>query len=515
MGLSYSAEPGLNWEAFETIRTPVYSNNLMVYPQDFRARRRSATPLLVFLAIAFVFNPGASRAQVAPVAFQPCHNNVSPAQQIELGKKAAQQVYKQMPVLPDSSPVTQYVQALGAKLTAYAPGYKWPYNFHVVNVADINAFALPGGAIFVNLGTIQAADDEAQLAAVMAHETSHVVLQHSVCNMEKEQRVGLLAGLGQIVAGIALGGGALGNIAQEGIGLGAGLGFLKMSRGDEKQADMEGASILYNAGYDPRAMPQFFETIEAKYGKGGAQFLSDHPNPGNRTDYIDREIASFPRRQHPTTNTPEFEQIHKLVAGMHAYTAKEVASGVWKKKSPNQTVSTGVNEYDEQAAASGTVDLSPPKSWNTYQGDSFTMQVPANWRLLDNQNSAMIAPEGGITKTASGQLGNLVYGVLTDVYTPPQGTSRNDQFKSLLKELNNENPGMQPGSESKTRVSGQKAETVQSVNAQADNGRGEHDWIVGIPGDSSLRYFVFVCPEPDFKTMQPTFEHMLKSIQIK
>lgn len=490
------------------------NNGVMVYRQNIGATRRKLLPFFLLFAPLVTFSPAAIRAQEAAVAFQPCKNHVSPEKQVELGQKAVQQVYKQMPVLPDSSPVTQYVQALGQKLKAYAPGYKWPYNFHVVNVADINAFALPGGSIFVNLGTVQAADDEAQLAAVMAHEMSHVVLQHSVCNMEKEQRVGLLAGIGQIIAGVALGG-TLGTVAQEGIGLGAGLGFLKMSRGDEKQADMEGASILYNAGYDPRAMPQFFETIEAKYGQGGAQFLSDHPNPGNRTEYIDREIASFPRRQHPITNTPDFERVHKMVAGMHAYTAKEVASGAWKKKSPNETVSAGINQYDMEAAGSGSIDLTPPKSWNTYQGDGFTMQVPSSWRQLGNQGSAMIAPEGGIVKTANGQSGNLVYGVLTDVYTPPQGTPKDKEFASLLNELNSENPGMRPGSTSKVKVGGQSAETVHSVIAQANNGRGEHDWIVGIPKDSSLRYFVFVCPEPDFKTMQPTFEHILKSIEIK
>ncbi len=87
----------------------------------------------------------------------PCKNAFTPDREIAEGKKAAAQVYKEMPVLPDSSPVTQYVQQLGAKLVQYAPGYKWPFSFHVVNQADINAFALPGGPIFINLGTIQAA----------------------------------------------------------------------------------------------------------------------------------------------------------------------------------------------------------------------------------------------------------------------------------------------------------------------------------------------------------------------
>jgi beta-barrel assembly-enhancing protease len=270
---------------------------------------------------------------MARVTLQPCKNNVPPEQQIAIGNKAAAQVYQQMPVLPDSDPVTQYIQALGQKLVAHAPGYHWPYNFHVVNVDEINAFALPGGPIFVNLGTIKAADTEAQLAGVMAHEISHVVLQHSVCNLVKQQRVGILAGIGQIASGVLLGG-AAGAIAQQGIGLTAGLGFLRMSRDAEKQADLEGVGILYDSGYDPRGMPQFFETLQAKYGQGSSQFLSDHPNPGNRTEYISLEIETLGPHDHFTVNTPEFKQIHKLVDSMHIYTQKEVASGVWKRK-PN------------------------------------------------------------------------------------------------------------------------------------------------------------------------------------
>jgi beta-barrel assembly-enhancing protease len=271
----------------------------------------------------------------ARVALQPCKNNVAPQQQIEIGQKAAQQVYQQMPVLPDSSPITQYVQSLGQKLVAHAPGYQWPYNFHVVNVDEINAFALPGGSIFVNLGTIQAADTEAQLAGVMAHEIAHVVLQHSICNLVKQQRVGILAGIGQIASGVLLGNGAVGAIAQQGIGMTAGLGFLKMSRDAEQQADLEGVGILYDSGYDPRGMPQFFETIQAKYGQGGSQFLNDHPNPGNRTEYINLEIATLGPQTRYVANTPEFKAIHQQAMRMHAYTQKEVSSGEWKRKGPS------------------------------------------------------------------------------------------------------------------------------------------------------------------------------------
>ena len=186
-------------------------------------------------------------------------------------------MYQQMPVLPESDPVAMYVAQLGAHLASHAPGLKWPYSFHVVASSDVNAFALPGGAIFVNLGTVQSADTEAQLAGVLAHETSHVVLRHATCNLKKEQTTNLMAGLGQIASGILLGNGSGGQMVQAMIGGGAGLYGLRMSRDDEKQADLLGTDTLYNSGYDPRGLPQFFEIIESKYGAGGAQILTDHP----------------------------------------------------------------------------------------------------------------------------------------------------------------------------------------------------------------------------------------------
>ncbi len=114
----------------------------------------------------------------------------------------------------------------------------------------------------------------------------------------------------------------------------AGLGFLKMSRGAEKEADLLGVGILYDAGFDPRGMSQFFETIQAKYGAGGKQFMSDHPNPGNRSEYVDKEVASFIPKPNYITTSPEFESVQKQMAGMHAYTAREVSSGIWKRQDP-------------------------------------------------------------------------------------------------------------------------------------------------------------------------------------
>jgi hypothetical protein len=456
---------------------------------------------------------GATLCQ-ARVELAPCKNNIPPEQQIQLGQRAAQQVYKQMPVLPDSSPVTQYIQRIGQKLVAQAPGAKWPYNFHVANVAEINAFALPGGTIFVNLGTIQAAANEAQLAGVMAHEISHVVLQHSVCNAVKQQRVGLIAGLGQVAAGVLLGG-AAGQLASQGIGMTAGLGFLKMSRGAEQQADLLGVGILYDAGYDPHGMSEFFETIKAKYGEGGAQFMSDHPNPGNRTEYVNKEIATFQARPHYITNTPEFVAIQKQVGPMHAYTAKEVSSGAWRSGNPNQTVGNGVNEPVSQAGAPGSADLNVSGDWKTYRGNGFSVQVPANWQAYGSRDAAMIAPPGGIARSADGGAGNVVYGVITDRYQPQGRTTIGAALDSLVDNIVHENPGLVPGTHRDITVNGVSGHSVECENPSGNNGKGEHDWIVAFPQrDGSLRYFVFVAPSQDFEKLRPVFSRLLQSFRM-
>ena len=202
----------------------------------------------------------------------------SSQEEVQAGQQASEQVSKQLPVLPDSSPVTQYVERLGTQLAAHAPGEKWRYSFHVVNQKEINAFALPGGPVYVNLGTIQAADNEAELAGVMAHEISHVVQRHGTRAASKQ----MMAQLPLSILGGLMGSGALSQMAQLGISFGVGSYFLKNSRQAESEADLLGTDIMYDTGFNPHAMADFFEKIEKEGGAGGPQFLSDHPNPGNR-----------------------------------------------------------------------------------------------------------------------------------------------------------------------------------------------------------------------------------------
>ena len=472
----------------------------------------SRRPLFPVVLVSFL----SVQTAFARVELSPCKNNIPPEQQISLGQKAVQQVYKQMPVLPDSNPVTQYVQQLGQKLAAQAPGYQWPYNFHVANVADINAFALPGGAIFVNLGTIQAADTEAQLAGVMAHEISHVVLQHSVCNAVKQQKVGLLAGLGQVAAGVLLGG-AGGQLAAQGIGMSAGLGFLKMSRGAEREADLMGAGIAYDAGYDPRGMTQFFEIIQHKYGKGGSQFMSDHPNPGNRTEYVDKEIATFVPRGNNVENTPAFTKIHADVAAMHAYTAKQVASGVWRSESPNQTVSTGVNQpANFERGAVPDADLTGAGGWETLKGDGYSIRLPQSWQAVGNKNFRDGRAEWRLQPYSRGFRRRHHLRLADRRVSTARPHDRGAAFDSLLSAMSRDNEGLVPGPQSEVKAGTVPGQSAFCENPNANQGAGERDWVVAFRrGNGALRYFVFVAPTPRLRKAPATYQKILDSAAIR
>lgn len=240
--------------------------------------------LMLGLGCAVVFAAVQTCWADARTPLKPGWNLFTPEQDIQIGQRASARVGRQVLLLNDAR-VDNYLDALGKKLAGYAPGYKYPYQYRCVNDQNINAFALPGGFIYINRGVIEAADDEAQLAGVMAHETSHVALRHGTNEVSKAEAWRIPLGL------LGAAGGLGGLIGEVGAGFTLDSIILKYSRDDETQADVMGTQILYDSGYDPRALTQFFEKIEAETkGKQPAQFFSDHPNPGNRIGRIDEEV---------------------------------------------------------------------------------------------------------------------------------------------------------------------------------------------------------------------------------
>jgi beta-barrel assembly-enhancing protease len=222
-------------------------------------------------------------ASAAPAA---AVNLFSAQQDVQVGRQAAAEAERQLPMLRDSQ-VEGYVNAIVRRLAGSAPGPRFPYQAKVVNAADINAFALPGGYMYVNRGLIEAVRSEAELAGVLAHEMAHVAERHGTEQATKAY--GAQAGLGilgQLLAGRDR---KLGTVEQIVGAVGVNALFMKFSRNAENEADRVGAQMMARAGYDPMAMASFFDLLHAQRGKNPnavAQFFSSHPAPANRSANI-------------------------------------------------------------------------------------------------------------------------------------------------------------------------------------------------------------------------------------
>jgi len=254
-------------------------------------------------------------------------NSFKPSQDVQLGRQAAAEVRQQLPMLNDG-PTEALVEKIGRRLVASVPArFAQPafrYSFDVVNLREINAFALPGGPMFLHRGMLQAAHTDDEVAGVMAHELSHVVLRHGTLQAAKAQKFQLGALAGQVIGSIV--GGTKGAIIAQGSQFGLGAYFLKYSREYEREADLLGAQIMARAGYEPRQMANMFRTIQQQGGNSGPEFLSDHPDPGNRYDAIIGEAKSLKVAGAANTG-PAFDSVHSRLARMPpAPTSQQVAS---------------------------------------------------------------------------------------------------------------------------------------------------------------------------------------------
>ncbi len=421
----------------------------------------------------------------------------SPQQDIQLGQQAEREVSQQMPLLPDSSPVVRYVQQLGQALAAHAPGpNKWPFSFHVVNSKDINAFALPGGPIYINLGTIQAADDEGQLAGVLAHEISHVVLRHSTEQASKAQ----MAQIPLAILDAVLPGGAGGQLARMGLSFGAQSVFLKYSRTAESEADLLGSQIMYDTGYDPYSMVEFFTKLEKDGGPGAPQFLSDHPNPGNRVANVRKAIEKYPRKTYRQTSLA-FEQVKKEVANMHPMSAQQIAQ--WQRQH-------GVAQAQGFSSAAVQTD----GRFDMLNHSAFQMAYPANWKVYGNPNSAVvIAPPNAIGQNA------IAAGVIVGGYAPRDGEPLPQATSDLLHALEQGNPELQVASNGEqVNVNGVAGVAIDLVGPSAiQTPQGpltEHDKLVTLERpDGSILYMVFIAPQQDYGQLGPVFQQMLDSFR--
>src|SRR2546423_2517794 len=225
--------------------------------------------------------------------------------EVKLGRMLAAQVDKEAKFVDDPI-ITEYVNRVGQNIVLHSDA-KVPFTIKVIDSDEVNAFALPGGFFYVNKGLILAADNEAELAGVMAHEIAHVAARHAMENQRKMELIDY-----GMLAGVLLGGPILSNVLYNGAGFFEGMAFLKFSRGAEEEADKLGVQYMWAAGYDPSAMATMFEKLEAKNKKKPgtiSKMFADHPAPADRRQAALNLAARFPEREEYVISSSEFQRV--------------------------------------------------------------------------------------------------------------------------------------------------------------------------------------------------------------
>jgi beta-barrel assembly-enhancing protease len=229
----------------------------------------------------------------------------STEKEVRLGRELAAEVDRQAKFVDDPT-ITEYVNRVGQNIVLHSDA-KIPFTIKVIDSDEVNAFALPGGFFYVNKGLVLAADNEAELAGVMAHEIAHVCARHAVENQKKAE----LTQYAVLIPAIIFGGG-LGQLIYQGGGFAALLGFMRFSRSAEEEADKLGVQYMYAAGYDPTAMSTMFEKLEAKNKKKPgtiSKLFATHPAPADRRAAALALAARFPEREEYVISSSEFQKV--------------------------------------------------------------------------------------------------------------------------------------------------------------------------------------------------------------
>lgn len=431
-------------------------------------------------------------------------NKYSPKDDVQLGREAAQQVEKELPVMRDER-VNSYLNEIGRRLAAQIPAeFRHPefrYTFTGVNLREINAFALPGGPMYVNRGMIEKARNEGEVAGVMAHEITHVALRHGTAQATKATPYAIGQIVGQIAGAII--GGTAGQVVAQGSQFGLGAAFLRYSRDYEKQADLLGARIMANAGYDPRDMANVFRTIQKEGGSGAPQWLSSHPDPGNRYNYINQEAAKLRVASAPR-DPRDFQTVQAHLRSMSpAPSAEDIA-----RNSRSGRTSGGDNR-----PVSGNVQR-PDSRYQTYnEGDLFRISVPANWRELGDANSVTFAPDGAYGTVN----GNSVF-----THGVQAGVARKETHDlqtatdELIQGLQQGNPQLrrQANYDRGTIGGRQGLHTTLTNVSEATGGQEVVDLFTTQLSDGTLFYVVGVAPRQEYDAYGNVFRRVVSSIRF-
>jgi Zn-dependent protease with chaperone function len=441
-------------------------------------------------------------------------NLFSPQQDVEVGQQSATAAEQQLPILRDSA-VQSYVDRVGQKLAANAGGPDFQYRFRVVNASDINAFALPGGYIYVNRGVLDQARNEGEVAGVLAHEISHVALRHGTHQASKaylaQAGIGILGGIlgGKVSQGTA-------NIINAVGGIGLNALFLKYSRDLETQADVRGAQILAASGYSPGDMVGFFQTLERVDTAHKTNWLSDHPAPPDRIARIQQEARLLHVSESPTTNVAGLQSVQSRLRGFGAApTSQQIAQGV-------TSTTTTRRRTTQPGNASSTINIEAPSSTlrsYTSRSGVYRISFPSNWQVYEQGNTGVtIAPPGAVLQS------DVVTGAIINHYDPfgngrglVGGSAIDDATNDLLATLQQSSPYLRVASGSGQRVRMANGTALAATLRGVDPATGIDERVTVVTrqlADDHLIYMLFITPERDAGRYSSVLNAMVNSMQI-
>ncbi|HEY0370572.1 MAG TPA: M48 family metallopeptidase [Thermoanaerobaculia bacterium] len=479
-------------------------------------RSAQLRPLLaVMLAVTLV--AGAAEAQTK---INPGWNMFSPQQDVEIGAQSASEAERQLPLMRDAE-VDAYVNRIGQRLAANAGGPQFQYRFRVVNASDINAFALPGGYIYVNRGILENAKNEGEVAGVLAHEVAHSALRHGTHQATKAYAA--QAGL-QILGGLL--GGKVGNNTAQILNTVGGVGlnalFLKFSRELETQADVRGAQILAASGYTPADMVSFFNTLAKADTSKKTTWLSNHPAPPDRIARIEKERQLLREPASPTQNVAQLATIQREIRGYgSAPTTAQIAQGA-TANNPPMTSNTGSSGSIGRVAA-------PSSTFREYRNrnGAYAIAYPSNWRVYDSGGFGVtIAPEGAVGNV-NGRT-EVVYGLIVNHYEP-SGTAARNSLRStgsvtlqsatndLIAQIQSASPHLRvvSGSGQQVQLDGRTALAASLRGTNPNTRLQERVTLVtrALP-DGHLMYMVFVTPEAEAKNYSGVLNKIVQSVNV-
>ena len=438
---------------------------------------------------------------------KPGWNMFSKQQDIDLGREYAQQVEKQMYVVPNKE-LNDYVNRVGMRLVRQGQLEDYPYYFKVVQEDSINAFALPGGPMYIHTGLIKAAENEAQLAGVLAHELAHVVLRHGTHQATKSQ----FLQLGAILLGGAASrsGGLTGTLAQLGIGLGANSVLLTFSRSMESEADLLGSYTMAKAGYNPIELARFFEKLESQQGGQNslvARFLSDHPSPGNRIQAIEDQLPYMPRGPYDA-QAGNLKQAQQIVAQLAPSKKGANAGG------PGQEGSAQSSPQQPSPASSATVTMPSIQlsgRFRTYQSGEVTFTYPEEWNVGKGSDQALVVTD------EKGKVGGAVgYGIM--LYRVPAQNGRVQLARdtaSYLKGLVASNANVRTETEPAELTAGGSPALMTRLSSDSPyREQRETDIVLTIDRGAEMLVFIFVSPSAQFQALEGSFKKVSQSLRF-